>query len=135
MVARRPATGQPAVPSPQVAVGSPDDRPHPDSFMLQTMMEMTRSQGAITEAIKALQLSVDKLSAKIDKTDELKVSMAKVEANVGTLTGEMKSTKDRLDAVRTWVIGATAVIGVAATIVPLAVRFWPSSNPASATRP
>lgn len=92
------------------------------------MMDMTRSQGAITEAIKALQVSVDKLAAKIDKIDDVKVSMARVEVNVTTLTTEMKSTKDRLETVRTWVIGAVAVVTFIAAIVPIAIRFWPFTN-------
>lgn len=113
--------------SPRVDVDSPDDRPHADSFMLQTMMEMTQSQGAITEALQNLTRSVDKLTEKIEKIDDLRVSVGKVETQVSTLTSDLKSTKDKLDTVRNLVIGASAVITVAVTIIPLVIRFWPST--------
>jgi hypothetical protein len=131
MPEKRQSTGRPDVPSPRVDVGSPDDRPHPDSFMLQTMMDITRAQGATTEALTNLKSSVDKLTDKLDKVDDLRVSVGKIETSLTNLTLELKSTKDRLDTVRNWVIGAAAVVMVAGAIIPLVVRFWPT--PSSAT--
>lgn len=96
--------------------------------MLQTMLEMTRSQGAITEAIKSLQITVERLLVKMDKVDDLRVAVGKLETSVTAFATEMDSTKTKLDAVRKWVIGAAAVIMVAGALIPLVIRFWPSAT-------
>lgn len=118
-------TTRPAVASPPYNVESPD-RPHPDSFMLQTMMEMTRSQGTLTEAVRGLQAAIDRLSIKMEKIDDLRVAVGKVESATQTLTSEMDSTKTKLDSVRTWVLRATGVIMFVAVCIPLAVHYLPS---------
>ena len=92
---------------------------------------MTRSQGTLTEAVRGLQGAVDRLTIKMDKFDDLRVAVGKLESSTQTLTSEMESTKTKLDSVRKWVIGAAAVIMFIGAITPIIIHFVPSASQVS----
>jgi hypothetical protein len=116
-------------PSPDYAYETPDPpMPRDSGFTLRMIMDLQRSHGTLTEAIRGLTEAVTRQHQQLGKIDDLRVSVGKLETSVATLTSELGGTKEKLDKVRTWVIGAAAVVGAVgslAALVVLALRFWP----------
>lgn len=110
--------------------------PSGPNFALQMIMDLTRAQAAVTQNLAALSKSVEKQGDKLGRIDDLRVDIKELSTKLGALTEDLRETKTRLDKVRTFVIGATAVVAAVVIISQIAIRFapWPvtyvSSQPA-----
>lgn len=121
-----PESGRVDVPSPSRDVPSPErsDRDHPDSWTLQAILGIKETQGATTEAIKNLTTAVDRLGVQLGKIDDLRIDVAKIDTKVSITHTDLESVKKKLETVRTWVIGAAAIVAFIAFAAPIVVRFW-----------
>lgn len=104
--------------------------PSGPNFALQMVMDLTRAQTAVTQNLAALSKSVEKQGDKLGRIDDLRVDIKELSTKVGALTEDLRETKTRLDKVRTFVIGATAVVAVLILIGQIAIRFapWPATQ-------
>jgi len=119
-------SGSDAQPPEQVASVVPERSGNVDhSFTLQAVMELKASQGATNQALANLADNVKQLSTKLDKIDDLRVDIGKIETNITHLSTEITSLKSKLDKVRNWIVGAGAIIAFIAFEVGVAVKFIP----------
>ncbi|NUB13044.1 hypothetical protein GAY28_10150 [Azospirillum brasilense] len=134
-------------------------RAHDYDFLIPMIAECNKSNGALAQEIRslatALTTRLDKIESKLDvincvnvelgklqveishlttglgavrgKLDALDVS--KLETEVKHLATELDTTKDKLDKVRSWVIGAAAVVGALVVGATIGARFMPTAAP------
>ena len=103
------------------------------SFTLQAIMDLKGSQSGITEAIKNLTEAIIRQDKQLDKIENLRVDVARIDTRTSTIETELGSVKNKLDLVYKWVIGAGAIIAfivIAATLAATLYRLL-LSDPAS----
>lgn len=121
------------VPSPEYAESNPPQRVRSDEFIYPMLSDLKSGQAVVVEALNNLKDKIEAQSTRLDKIDDLRVAIGKLETSVSHLNGELGSAKDRLDRVRSWMFwaaGAVAVIGILAPLV--LARVWPVPTPQSA---
>lgn len=121
------------VPAPDIDVPSPAPAPKGDDFTYAMLSDLKAGQSQIVEALKNLKEKVDLQSNKLEKIEDLRVAMGKLETSVSHLNGELGSARERLDKVRGWMFWAAGAIAVIGILAPLVIaRIWPvPSSPAS----
>lgn len=104
--------------------------PSGPNFALQMIMDLTRAQTTVTQNLAALSKSVEKQGDKLGRIDDLRVDIKELSTKLGSLAEDLKETKSRLDKVRTFVIGAAAVVATLVIISQIAIRFapWPATH-------
>ncbi len=128
MPSRRTGTGLPPTTPPERQVESPSF----DSFMYQMMMDVKKSQGAIEQSLTSLTSAVDKQGQQMGKIDDIRVEVGRMSTMLEQLGTDMTSTKGKLDKVRLWIAGAAAIVAlIVIIVVPLAIRYLPSSSVAA----
>lgn len=112
---------------------SPDEGPdipaprraHDYDFLMPMILEIQKTTGALAQEIKGLSSTIEKQGQKLDKIDDVRVDLGKLQTEIGHLSKELGSTKDKLDKVRTWVIGAAAIVGAIVAGATIVVRVFP----------
>ena len=66
---------------------------------------------------------------KLDKIDDLRVDLARIDTRLTTACDELQRTKTKLDRVHNWVIGVGAVVAFLVFVVQIALRVWPTTAP------
>ena len=129
---RGTSTGNPATsPRGELDVADPS-MSQADAFTLRAILDLTRSQGTFAAeinnlggAIERVERTLERVERKVDKIDDVRVAVASLETRMTSVTADIATVKSRLDGVRTWVVGAGAVVAVVVAITPVALRFWP----------
>ena len=86
MVTRRPTRGEdPDVEAPEDPRVVPDSVQYNPSFILQTIMELQKTQGGLTEAIRLMTQAVERQTQQLGKIDDLRVGVGKLETKVEAL--------------------------------------------------
>lgn len=118
------------VPAPEYDVPSPAPYPAPaskaDDLTYAMMSDLKAGQSRIVEALENLKERINDQSTKLEKIEDLRVAVGKLETSVSHLNGELGSARDKLDKVRGWMFwtaGAVAVMGILAPLV--IARIWP----------
>ena len=106
----------------------PPMRSHGSSFALQMIMELKGAQGGISNSVIGLTRSIELHGTKLDSIADLRADIREITTKLISIDSSQKDLKDKLDHVRTFVIGATAVIACLVIVAQLALRFWPSTS-------
>lgn len=118
---------------------SPAPAPRGDDFTYAMLSDLKAGQSQIVEALKNLKEKVDSQSTKLEKVEDLRVALGKLETSVSHLNGELGSARERLDKVRGWMFWAAGAIAVIGILAPLVIaRVWPvpsSATSATAAQP
>lgn len=80
------------------------------SFLLQTVMELQKSQGALAQTIKDLQNSVDSRMQKLDKLEDVRIELKGLSVSQDEMKSQFKETKEQVSRIHTWLIRATAIL-------------------------
>lgn len=131
MAGNRPSSGEGFSPSPDwdFETPEPNPRPAPTSFVLQTVMELQRAHGSLTNSVDALRKSHENFSDKLDTIGGIRVDIKEVCTKLSYLEAEQKESRAKIEKVHHWVIGASAVIAFLVIGMQIAFRFWPTSSP------
>ena len=81
------------------------------------------------EAIKTLGASIARQEQKLEKLEDVRINLAKLETEIVNLQSEFGPLRDKFDKVRTTVIAAGAIVSAAAIVIPLILRFLPGATP------
>lgn len=136
MAGRRPAPSQSAPAAPDLDDETDDPRrSHASDFTLRLILDLTRSQGATTQAIRDLSEAVQRQGQKLDRIDELRIDLASHRTKLETACDDLRQVKQKLDRVHTWVVGAAAIVAFLVVAAQIALRVWPAHDAAPIAAP
>lgn len=126
----RPGQGGYVSHEPVYETDDPDNHPHGSSFILQTIMELQKSHGALTQSVADLAKMIDQKMQKLDKIEDIRVEIKGLSTTLQTTCNQLSEVKAKTDKVHTWVVGAAAVISAVVVAATVGSRFIPTT-PAS----
>jgi hypothetical protein len=89
-------------------------------------MDLQRTIGGTTEAIRLLTLGLDRQSTQLGKIDDLRVDIGKIETQLNGLSNSLSGIEGRVDRIRSWIIGAGAIIAFIVIAASIGAQFVPN---------
>lgn len=127
MAGRRSTQPPAAAPSPDLDDETDDPQgSQASNFTLRLILDLTRGQGATTQAIRDLSADLQRQGQKLDRIDDMRVDLAALRTKLDTACDDLRQTRQKLDRVHTWVVGAAAIVAFLVVAAQIALRVWPA---------
>jgi hypothetical protein len=102
---------------------------HTMEWVFRMLSAQTRGQGEILGTLKNINDTLSRHEKHLEKISDIQIAIAKIETNYDHVSRNLEDTTTRLDKVRTYVIGAAAIVAAIIIAAQIVLRFLPPLQP------